>query len=613
MKKLSISLLVMLLIASLFTSCSNSSNAPTDVLVDVKIEHESNSRSLGAAIDTSDEGIEWHYSAKKVSEKEFKHGETADAKLPEGNTVTLSQGTWDFGLWAIKDGKKVYSGTSKNVLIKKNIFESNVSVVIPVSSNTGDKGYIVFDNVTINLKTNDDKVLKVVPNYVSVDGVEKVGEDVASQSIECSAGSHEVIVAYKDTEGILNASKTINVTVNCGRPTTISGSFDCVVPNLLLISNAQELMAFASEFNSGNNDYKEKIIMLIADIDLSGKIWAPIGNAEKPFKGTFDGNNHKISNLKITSTSDCVGLFGFIDGGIVENIEIENVSINNSANDTGAAVGRIEKNGKVSNVKVLSGSVTGGKRTGGVVGTIIASGTIEKCTNAATVTSNTYNAGGIVGAAYYTESGKEMYITSCTNTGSVTSNGNCAGGIVGLSAANVTGCTNRAKITGSGTSIGGIVGEQKTYGNVTNNTNTGSVENTNNGNYGNGGIIGWLRYHVADEASAYPVSDIISVTGNTNSGNVSGGNDAGGIIGTVYNSAVVTGNENNSTSLSGTTFAAGIVGNYQTTETPADPELPLNKLTFKDNTSSTAIENISASNKNLLIYTNGNPIIPPLA
>ena len=144
---------------------------------------------------------------------------------------------------------------------------------------------------------------------------------------------------------------------------------------------------------------------------------------------------------------------------------------------------------------------------------------------------------------------------------------------------------------------------------MTNNTNSGTVTNSNTGAYGNGGIIGWLRYHGVGEATSYAVSDIITVTGNTNSGNVSGGNDAGGIIGTVYNSAVVTGNTNTASSLSGTTFAAGIVGNYQTTETPAAPAPASNKLTFGDNTTSTSLNSIQASNKDLEIYTNGNDVI----
>ena len=177
----------------------------------------------------------------------------------------------------------------------------------------------------------------------------------------------------------------------------------------------------------------------------------------------------------------------------------------------------------------------------------------------------------------------------------------------------MTGCENSAAVTGTGTSIGGIVGEQKSYGSVTNCTNSAAVTNNSTDpttSYGTGGIIGWLRYHGTGEASAYEVSAIISVTGNSNSGSVNGGNDGGVIIGTCYNSAVVTKNANTAESLSATTFAAGIVGNYQTTETPAAAEPASNKLTFdfEGNTSSTAINSIAAQNKDMLIYTNGNVV-----
>ncbi len=56
---------------------------------------------------------------------------------------------------------------------------------------------------------------------------------------------------------------------------------------------------------------------------------------------------------------------------------------------------------------------------------------------------------------------------------------------------------------------------------------------------GTGGIVGWVRYNGAE--AAYPKKAVVEVSGNTNRGAVSGGNDAGGIIGTVYNAAVVTG------------------------------------------------------------------------
>ena len=347
-------------------------------------------------------------------------------------------------------------------------------------------------------------------------------------------------------------------------------------------------------------------VELLGDVTLT--TWTAVGTETDPFKGTFDGKGYTITGLNIsTNENDYVGLIGILDGGTVKNVKFAGVSVNGK-DDVGTAVGRIINGGTVSGVQVLSGSVSGAKRVGGVVGSIIADGSALNCTNAATVTGSVYNVGGIVGAAYYTEEGKQMYITNCANNGEVTSSSVGAGGIVGLSAANVSGNTNTAPV--KGTEVGGIVGEQKSYGSVTNNTNSGAVTYTSGENtYGAGGIIGWLRYHGTREASAYKVSDIISVTGNKNSGSVAGGNDAGGIVGTVYNSAVIMNNQNTAASFSAATFAAGIVGNYQTTETPAATAPAQNKLTFGSNNTSTAtLEQITAQCKDLLIYTNGNAI-----
>ena len=349
-------------------------------------------------------------------------------------------------------------------------------------------------------------------------------------------------------------------------------------------------------------------VELLKNVTLTGN-WTTVGTETEPFKGTFDGKGYTITGLIIpTSDNEYMGFIGMLDGGTVKNVKFASVSVTGK-NDVGTAVGRIINGGTVSGVQVLSGSVSGAKRVGGVVGSIIADGSALNCTNAATVTGSVYNVGGIVGAAYYTEEGKQMYITNCANNGEVTSSSVGAGGIVGLSAANVSGNTNTAPV--KGTEVGGIVGEQKSYGSVTNNTNSGAVTYTSGENtYGAGGIIGWLRYHGTREASAYKVSDIISVTGNKNSGSVAGGNDAGGIVGTVYNSAVIMNNKNTATSFSATTFAAGIVGNYQTTETPAATAPAQNKLTFGSNNTSTAtLDQINAPCKALLIYTNDNPII----
>ncbi|MSU06482.1 hypothetical protein FYJ80_06755 [Spirochaetales bacterium NM-380-WT-3C1] len=85
MKKLSISLLVMLLIASLFTSCSMGSDDASNVRVKVKITPSGGGRSLTTDFETinlDDDNITWYYSATKVSETQFNYGATSKSLLP---------------------------------------------------------------------------------------------------------------------------------------------------------------------------------------------------------------------------------------------------------------------------------------------------------------------------------------------------------------------------------------------------------------------------------------------------------------------------------------------------------------------------------------------------
>lgn len=388
---------------------------------------------------------------------------------------------------------------------------------VPVNENTGDKGFIVLTDVKIKVGES-----VITPNYASIDGIEITNLNGAYMKIECAPGNHYVTFAYKDTEGILNASKTINVTVNCGRPTIISGSFDYVVPeNLLLISNAQELMDFASSVNSGN-DYKEKIIMLIADIDLNNEEWTPIGQkAGNKFAGVFDGNNKTISGLSITenniATSDpsfdkYVGLFGAIKNGTVKNLTvsgsvkgknaagivarmesgtiencISNVTVVGTDNGKAGGIVCLTNTGGCTIKNCINKGKVSGVTSGGVAGIVAyvnANTTISGCTNNAEIGSNTDKySGGIAG---YVTGSVNILIENCTNTKSVTAYQE-AGGIVGIitGVASITNCSNSGAIyAGQNGNGGGIAGS--TYqSNITECRNTASVY----GKYA-GGVIG---------------------------------------------------------------------------------------------------------------------------
>ena len=100
------------------------------------------------------------------------------------------------------------------------------------------------------------------------------------------------------------------------------------------ISSGAELALLAKKVNEGN-DYAGYTVTLTDSIDLNNIAWTPIGaftfdrnnsgsySVTAAFKGTFDGANHTIYNLK----SDVTGLFAVTDGATIKNVTVKNVNI----------------------------------------------------------------------------------------------------------------------------------------------------------------------------------------------------------------------------------------------------------------------------------------------
>lgn len=199
-----------------------------------------------------------------------------------------------------------------------------------------------------------------------------------------------------------------------------------------LINNERDLERLAAYVNS-DHDATGKTFKQTADITLTAahtSIGGYFEGKSKCFKGTYDGNNKKISKLTVTaSNSNYQGLFGYTSKAVIKNVTLADCNI------------------------------TGKQYTGGIVGCALSSTTIENCHvngNINATASDAGGHGGIVGSATATS------ITNCTVTGTIStsvSNDNY-GGIVG--AANydvvITSCENAANISGDGQNHGGIVG-----------------------------------------------------------------------------------------------------------------------------------------------------------
>ena len=454
---------------------------------------------------------------------------------------------------------------------------------------------------------------------------EEWSTDAAMHWHECSCGAKSDEAGHDFVESAavaatctVNGSKTLVCSV-CGYEKTeviaAGHTFDatetnyCTVCKTYFVENSAQLIALAAK----DDDFAGKTIALTDSIELTEE-WTPmrLGTRTgktytgKSFKGTFEGNGKTIAGLTVTTCAgedDSVGFIGVLDGGVVQNVHFADVYINVSESEmAGACVGLMVNNATVRNVTVASGSVAAKRGNGGIAGRMTVSGTIEGCVNRAAITATGANAGGIAGAAYYTDAGKEMRIADCVNYGNVTNTAGGTGGIVGFSAARVTGCKNVAAITGDGTSVGGIAGEQQNYGSIENCENTGNVQN-NSTAYGTGGIVGWVRY--SGTAPNYNRIERIDLLNNKNSASVKGGNDVGGIAGCIYNTSIVRGNINTAASLTKNSeggFWGGIVGNLQA-ET-ANKFFGSGTILVENNVSTTSMGDEITGCKDLFAYNN---------
>lgn len=171
--------------------------------------------------------------------------------------------------------------------------------------------------------------------------------------------------------------------------------------------------------------------ILMADLDMTDVAFEPIGQTSSAsFKGTFDGNYHKISNLKIESSSQYVGMFGYINGGTIKNLLLENVNIKGTNTYVGGLAGN-NYSGTITNVGITGEVTSTNNYVGGLIGNN--NGTITNAYSTATVSGGTSNVGGLVGNNY---SGN---ITNSYAVGKVTATGTSnIGGLVGYNRSGAT-------------------------------------------------------------------------------------------------------------------------------------------------------------------------------
>ena len=275
-----------------------------------------------------------------------------------------------------------------------------------------------------------------------------------------------------------------------------------------IITKAEELAWFRNQVNGGKNKICAKIADNVEVIDLKDFChaedvsqnlkelsWVPIGTANKPYKGTFDGNNKTITNLYIKTAHNNVGFFCMIMGATIQDLIFDNAKVENVSTTytkalcTGILAGGSDAGtnppSHIKGIKTTKNcTVIGQNDTGGIVGNAC-NINIENCENRSSVKGESY-VGGIAGNYYYKN------IKRCTNYGTVETvknNSQRTGGIIGYAnGTSIEDCANYGKLTSKGWYYGGIAGEMRGNSSIQNVFSYGDMTYT----YAPGIIIGYV-------------------------------------------------------------------------------------------------------------------------
>lgn len=358
---------------------------------------------------------------------------------------------------------------------------------------------------------------------INDDGIqEKLDEESFKKELKNQFGTEELeVISNGDGSFVVNIGKS-------GKKYYINNDKTIVdEENIIEINNVEELKQFRDDVNSGDT-YEGKVVILKNDINLNGENWIPIGNypventtpddeTNKPFKGTFDGNGHKIDGVQINTKDKVQGIFGLVTNGKILNLTL----------------------GEISNIN-------GGAATGGIVGYAYNGTTINNCYNYANVTGSSLHTAGISGIVV-----QNSYIINSHNYGNIVGKNINTGGIAGAIQKNslVENCSNSGYILGT-ESLGGILGTNDYNSNVDKCFNSGKIEANVANQYNNSNVGGIIGINIASVSNCYNIGEIVGKANNSggiiglNRGNLKNSYNTGNVSSTQTIIGAVVGNNN---------------------------------------------------------------------
>lgn len=244
--------------------------------------------------------------------------------------------------------------------------------------------------------------------------------------------------------------------VGSGYWTNYAASIVNPVGNIYTITTPEQLAWVANQVNNGNS-FAGYSISLGADIDLNAHYWVPIGTSYSYyFGGTFDGQNHVISNMCVSLPYNGLnlgGLFAAVRSATIQNLHLYNTSViwTSSSSTTSVDVG----------------SIAGFMYDGSLINCSANAAVVRSTYSYSASSSPSFYVGGLLGVS-------STNILNCCTINSVVSasaSAQVGGMLVGGLTGQITGGTVKnsfANSSLSGTGYGALVGGVSGYANATN-------------------------------------------------------------------------------------------------------------------------------------------------
>lgn len=256
-------------------------------------------------------------------------------------------------------------------------------------------------------------------------------------------------------------------------PVTITKTVDPGGSTMNIGGVTYTIVRTVADLTNVRNNLTSNYIQM-ADIDMSSVNWYSIGGDSggyppssksytNPFKGIYDGNGYKITNLHNnfpTYLASYEGLFGLTDSATIKNVTIEGINFSgsyypeNNGGLIGYAVNTTIQNCNLTN---LTFAFSSSNDVGGLVGTLYNSTVQDSSVSGTSTISGDENTGGLFGFI----DGASSSVTRCYSTANVSATGWDSGGIAGyIKKGTISLSYSKGNIGGAAANaVGGAVGE----------------------------------------------------------------------------------------------------------------------------------------------------------